>query len=156
MKIHISKNGQNIGQFELSEVNRMLQTGQISSNDLAWQDGMQEWMPVRSIPGVTAGAPPLPSNPQTSYPPNLTPSAIPNYLVQSILVTLFCCLPLGIVAIINAAQVNNKITAGDMAGAMEASKKAKMWCWWSFVPALVFWVIYFIFMIFIAAVANSN
>ena len=44
MKIHISKNGQNIGQFELSEVNRMLQTGQISSNDLAWHLGMEGWV----------------------------------------------------------------------------------------------------------------
>jgi hypothetical protein len=151
MNIHISRNGQSMGQFSLADINRMLQSGQISSNDLAWQEGMPQWVPVRSIPGVATGAPPLPSNPQAAYPPNLVPSTIPNYLVQSILVTLFCCLPLGIVAIINAAQVNNKITAGDMAGAMEASKKAKMWCWWSFIPALVFWVIYFIFMIFIAA-----
>jgi hypothetical protein len=34
MKIHISKNGQNIGQFLLVEVNRMLQSGQISADDL--------------------------------------------------------------------------------------------------------------------------
>ena len=38
---------------------------------------------------------------------------IPNYLVQAILTTLFCCLPFGIVAIVYAAQVNTKIEAGD-------------------------------------------
>jgi hypothetical protein len=53
---------------------------------------------------------------------------IPNYLVQSILVTLCCCLPLGVVAIIFAAQVNSKLATGDVAGAMDASKKAKMFC----------------------------
>jgi hypothetical protein len=51
----------------------------------------------------------------------------PNFLVPAILVTIFCCLPGGIVAIIFATQVNNKYQAGDIAGAEEASKKAKMW-----------------------------
>ena len=58
--------------------------------------------------------------------------AVPNYLVQSILVTLCCCLPFGIVAIVYAAQVNTKLAAGDVAGAMAASKNAKMWSWISF------------------------
>jgi hypothetical protein len=62
--------------------------------------------------------------------PPATP--IPNYLVQSILVTLCCCLPFGIVAIVFAAQVNSKLAAGDVAGAMESSRKAKMWCWVAF------------------------
>jgi hypothetical protein len=57
---------------------------------------------------------------------------IPNYLAQSILVTLFCCMPLGIPAIIFSAQVNGKIQAGDIPGALEASRKAKVWAWWSF------------------------
>jgi hypothetical protein len=59
-------------------------------------------------------------------------ASIPNYLVQSILVTLCCCLPFGIVAIINAVQVNNKIAAGDIEGARRASDQAKMWCWIGF------------------------
>jgi len=56
-----------------------------------------------------------------------TPQQIPNYLAQSILVTLLCCLPLGIPAIVFSAQVNGKIQAGDIQGAMESSRKAKMW-----------------------------
>jgi hypothetical protein len=158
MKIHISKNGQNIGQFELSEVNRMLQSGQISSNDLAWQEGMANWIPVGTMPGLNASVPPIPG----SNPPPLrhgsiaaAPTSIPNYLVQSILVTLFCCLPLGIVAIINASQVNNKISAGDIAGAMEASQKAKKWCFWSLGIGLGAMLIYFLLAI-LTAVASSN
>lgn len=50
-----------------------------------------------------------------------------NWLVESILVTLFCCLPLGIVGIINAASVNGKYDAGDFAGAQEASAAAGKW-----------------------------
>lgn len=51
----------------------------------------------------------------------------PNYLVQSILVTLCCCLPFGIVAIIYAAQVDGKYSSGDYQGAVTASNNAKMW-----------------------------
>jgi hypothetical protein len=57
-------------------------------------------------------------------PPAGAPGAAPsNYLVPAILVTLFCCLPGGVVAIIYATQVNSKVAAGDLAGA----KSAKMW-----------------------------
>ena len=62
---------------------------------------------------------------------------IPNYLVQAILVTLFCCIPFGIVAIVFAAQVNGKIQSGDITGAQDSSAKAKMWCWLAFGLGLV-------------------
>ncbi|MFZ2653725.1 MAG: CD225/dispanin family protein [Victivallales bacterium] len=51
---------------------------------------------------------------------------IPNYLIPSILVTIFCCWPVGIPAIIFAAQVNSKLAAGDYNGAVIASGKAKL------------------------------
>jgi len=54
---------------------------------------------------------------------------INNYLVPAVLVTLCCCLPGGVVAIIYAAQVNSKLAAGDIAGATAAAKNAKMWTW---------------------------
>ena len=63
---------------------------------------------------------------------SLSHARVPNYLVQAILVTIFCCLPLGIVAIVYAAQVNGKVSAGDHAGAIKASETAKRWCWVSF------------------------
>ncbi len=71
-------------------------------------------------------------------------STIPNYLAHSILVTLFCCLPLGIPAIVFAAQVNSKAAAGDIAGALDASRKAKAFCWWSFGLGLAGVVLYFL------------
>ena len=54
-----------------------------------------------------------------------TPASVPNYLIPSI-ISLFCCLPLGIVGVIFAAQVNGKVAAGDVQGAMDSSKKAKL------------------------------
>lgn len=59
---------------------------------------------------------------------HLTPQAPPkNWLVESILVTLFCCLPFGIAGIVFASQVNTKFAAGDYAGAEESSKQAAKW-----------------------------
>lgn len=73
------------------------------------------------------------------------PAAIPTYLVPSILVTLCCCLPFGIVAIVYAAQVNSKLTAGDVAGAQAASKNAKMWTWIAFVAGILLSILSFVF-----------
>jgi hypothetical protein len=42
-------------------------------------------------------------------------------------VTLLCFLPTGIAAIVYASQVNTKLSAGDVAGAREASNRARMW-----------------------------
>jgi uncharacterized membrane protein YhaH (DUF805 family) len=52
MNIHISKNGQSLGQFSLADINRMLLSGQISSEDMAWHEGLSSWVSVGSVPGV--------------------------------------------------------------------------------------------------------
>ena len=61
-----------------------------------------------------------------------TPPHLPNHLVWAILVTIFCCLPFGIVSIVYAAQVNTKLSAGDVDGARLASQNAKTWAWVAF------------------------
>ncbi len=66
---------------------------------------------------------------------------VPNYLVPAI-ISIFCCWPLGIVAVIFAAQVNGKVAAGDIAGATDASKKAKLFSYISIGIGLVVGVIY--------------
>ena len=61
----------------------------------------------------------------TPPPPTGTPANVPNYLIPAIL-SAICCFPLGIISIVFAAQVNGKVAAGDIAGAMQASKMAKI------------------------------
>ena len=79
-----------------------------------------------SLPG---GSPPYQRFEGSTYEPfgdsDSHPQHIPNYLIPSILVTIFCCLPLGIVAIIFAAQVNGKVAAGDITGAQSSSRTAR-------------------------------
>lgn len=50
-----------------------------------------------------------------------------SWLVESILVTLFCCLPLGIAGIVYAAKVNSLWAQGQQEAAIEASEKAGKW-----------------------------
>ena len=72
---------------------------------------------------------------------------VPNYLAQAILVTLFCCIPFGIVAIVYAAQVNGKLNAGDFEGARQSSETAKTWCWISFWTGITIGVLWFLLVI---------
>jgi hypothetical protein len=81
-------------------------------------------------------------------------AVVPNYLVQSILVTLFCCLPFGIVSIVYASQVNTKLGVGDIAGAQLASDNAKKWSWISFGVGIV--VIIGSFLVSVMSEMNST
>ena len=64
--------------------------------------------------------------PPPAYPPPQPAGQAPkNYLVWSILVTLFCCLPLGIVAIVKSASVNGLWAQGQYAEAQAAAASAK-------------------------------
>ncbi len=78
---------------------------------------------------------------------------VPNYLARAILVTLFCCQPFGIVSIVYAAQVNSKLGAGDYAGAVEVSNKARIWCWLSFGIGLG-WVVIWLFFVIISVLSE--
>jgi hypothetical protein len=89
--------------------------------------------------GGAAPAPPAAAGPGAvpGAGPGAPPEHIPNYLVQAILLTLFCCLPFGIVAIVYAARVSGKVAAGDLAGARADSRNAKTWCWVAFATGMV-------------------
>ena len=49
------------------------------------------------------------------------------WMVESILVTILCCLPFGIVGIVNAAKVNSLYSAGKYDEALRASNEAGKW-----------------------------
>ena len=70
-----------------------------------------------------------------------------NWLVESILVTLFCCLPLGIAGIINASKVEGLFLAGDIAGAKKAAADAKKWTMYGLFAGLAVIVLYFLFIL---------
>jgi hypothetical protein len=71
---------------------------------------------------------------------------VPGYLLPlSILATLFCCLPVGIIAIIFSAQAMSKSQAGNYAGASEAVRRAKISLIIAVVSGILFIVLIFSF-----------
>ena len=69
---------------------------------------------------------------QEQKPPAPHETPPPNYLAWSIITTILCCLPFGIVSIVYAAQVNSKWQTGDYEGARLSSKNARLWAWIAF------------------------
>ena len=53
------------------------------------------------------------------------------------MVTLCCCIPFGIVAIVHAAKVNSLVAQGQYDLALKASEDAKKWCWLGFLLGIV-------------------
>ena len=94
----------------------------------------------------------------TPPPPAGGSATVPNYLVPAI-ISIFCCWPLAIPAIIFATQVNGKVAAGDIAGAQDASKKAKMFSYIALgigILEIIFGIIYVVFVVGIAALSGSR
>jgi uncharacterized protein DUF4339 len=76
MQVHVARNGQQLGQFSVEEVNRKLADGTLSPTDLGWHEGAAEWAPLSSIAGLTIpAAPATPVPPPPALPP--TPSTSP-------------------------------------------------------------------------------
>ena len=138
----------------------------ISPTTMVWNNSLPDWVEARTLPELAGMfvAQPTPAAPP---PPPVTPvynttggsfndSAMKppmpdNYLVWAILSTVFCCLPLGIVSIINSTKVSSAYSMGDYTGAQKASDDAKKWAIWSAVASCIVWVLYIIFFVIIGA-----
>lgn len=79
-----------------------------------------------------------------------------NYLVWSILTTLFCCLPFGIISIVYAAKVDGLYNSGDYGGARSASDSAKKWAIVAGVAGLVVVALYLLFFVVLAASVDTT
>ena len=67
--------------------------------------------------------------------------------IDSILVTLFCCLPFGIVGIIKASQVESQFRVGNYTGAQQSSADAGKWTKIGFFAGLGIGLLYTLLMI---------
>lgn len=86
---------------------------------------------VRPQPAVGGFQPPTPAG-----------TAPDPWLWQSIVVTLLCCLPLGIAGIVYASRSSSAWSAGDVAGAHQAAGTARTLTLWAVgvaLGALVLW-----------------
>ena len=148
---------QNFGPFTLEE----LRDKKIGPETLVWYEGLPEWKKAREVPematllGASTTPPPPPaSGPQPQPRPQAPGGYRPkNWLVESILVTILCCLPFGIIGIINASKVDSAFASGDIAGAEKAAAEAAKWTKIGFFVGLSVLVLYFIYIFAVVGIA---
>lgn len=151
MKKYFYSDGTNkFGPFSIEE----LKYKNITKDTLVWFQGLSEWLPAHNFSELNdifvPSPPPVVSNQRAHMNQGYnTHNRQPpkTWLVESILATLFCCLPFGIVGIVNASKVESRFHAGDIDGAYKASAEAGKWTKLGFGIGLVFGVIYFMVML---------
>ncbi len=139
---------------ELSEKN-------IAKETKVWFPELGEWKPageVSELMGLFNIVPPpiTASESNDVSPENFNKQQPPKtWLVESILVTLFCCLPFGIAGIVEAAKVESRFYAGDIDGAERASASAKKWTTISFGIGIAAVLLYLLIVILGVVVGNG-
>ncbi|MDR1332266.1 MAG: CD225/dispanin family protein [Tannerella sp.] len=149
-----------VGPFSLEA----LKSEPIAADTLVWNSALPDWTAAGTLPELqglfaTQAPPPPPpaSQPAPAYQErtfggaNVPPPMPESNLIWAILVTVLCCLPLGIVSIIHATKVSSAYNLGDYEGAVKASADAKKWAIWSAIAGVVVIVLYTIFAVIIAA-----
>jgi hypothetical protein len=101
------------------------------------------------------------THPYQQYPP--PHGWVPNYgpppdnnLVWAILSTVMCCLPLGIVAIVKASQVNSLWFQGFHAEAHRAADEARKWAMWSAISSGILIALYLVFILVMFALVGVS
>ena len=142
MKYYIAKDGKPEGPYTVEE----LKVLNISKSTLVWNEELKNWTPAGNVSELQECF-----YPSTTYPPQVPPQNFADnnicpktWLAESILVTLFCCLPFGIVGIVKASQVESAFRTGNYGQAMQNSKDAANWTKWGFIVGLVCYLLYFI------------
>ncbi len=98
---------------------------------------LEEDGPAEPPPGAE---PPRGFSDHSSYPEEISTNLLP-----AILVTIFCCLPFGVVAIAFAAIASNHLASHNREAAIQASESARTWCWRAFWCGLIIIIALLIF-----------
>lgn len=128
-----------MGPMSAEQIRQGVMAGTITMDYCFSTPGATEWKPLAQLPGMNIGAASAVSPAMGGYPAGHRPD---NYLIWSILVTLLCCWPIGIYAIIKSASVNGLWEQGKSTEARAAAEAAKKACIWSAVLGVVATVIY--------------
>lgn len=111
---YILEGTRKIGPLNISD----LKEKQITPTTYIWTNGLNEWKEAKYIKELSEILQELPP------PPPPMPS---NYLWTSLLSTIFCCLPLGIIGIIFSLKVSRTYYSGNYTKAEEYSEYALFW-----------------------------
>lgn len=138
MEYYILVNNVKQGPFPKEE---LIQKG-ITGNTMVWCAGMSDWRKAAEVADLADILQQMPPEPPQNN--RIMPKT---WLVESILVTIFCCLPFGIIGIINATKVENLYLNGQYDMAEYYSDQAKKWTFWGLISSLIIGVLYIILVV---------
>ncbi|MDB4362244.1 CD225/dispanin family protein [Akkermansiaceae bacterium] len=169
MKWYYTKDQKQQGPVTKDDLLRMLSDGTIDITELAWNKELDEWKTIQEIDILFKTYTKV-EEPSTQASRDTTPverrrdkgdykiaewavrtsdsepsSAPPTYLWQALLITLFCCQPLGLIGLFYANRAQSLEKYGRRRKALIASKKAKTCCNIGFLSGLIFGVLYFFY-----------
>lgn len=137
MEYYILRNNVKEGPYTLED----LKNKGIGPRTMVWAVGFTNWMEAKDVNELV----PL----LQELPPDPVPAVMPKtWLVESILVTILCCLPFGVVGIVNASKVEGLYNGKNYERAAYYSAQAKKWVLWGFFSGIVFIGLYLIFLLF--------
>lgn len=143
MEFYILIDGKTEGPFSLEKLKEMPVTPQTK----VWRQGMPEWLPAEQVGelnflfGTPPPAPAMDDNRRQAESSTLK-IAPRTWLVESILITVLCCLPFGIVGIVYASKVSTLLNIGQYDEAVAASKEAGKWVKIGFITGLIGIILY--------------
>ncbi|MEO6131396.1 MAG: CD225/dispanin family protein [Saprospiraceae bacterium] len=123
----------------------------VTQETLVWKEGMPDWTAAKNISDLQSlflasesseQLVPLPMTPPfREMPPK-------NWLIESIVVTICCCIPFGIVGIVNATKVETLWNSGQKDAALKASQEAGKWVKIGFITGIICIALYMILVFF--------
>lgn len=149
----------NYGPYTLDQIKEK----NLTAETKVWHSGLSGWTPASELPefsgmfdtGTQPVNTPPPVSQSGSY--HTFPGAAPkSWFVEAILVTIFCCQPFGIVAIVYAAMVESAISAGNLSEAHRVSKLAGKWTRIGFICGLAAGILFILFYGIILSTALKN
>lgn len=151
----------------------------INPHSLVWHGGLPQWVEAHTVPsirkyqdsealksfstkrGIVDLAKEIKNTPEMR---TLTEKERENvrhpmpktWMFESILITIFCCLPTGIVSLIYSSRVTTYWKKGFYGEAFEASWKAAFWVKLTVVISIILWIAYFLIWTYIPFAQRSE
>lgn len=144
-------NGEKEGPYQLEDFRAF----PITAKTLVWTAEKGGWYYAEEYAELSIFLPKKESVTPVSEP--IKPSIAPpkTWLLESILTTVFCCMPAGVVGLIYAVQVRDMISLNRLELAHKYSSQAKVWTIVSFSIGIVFFIIW-ILLLFLGVFAGMK
>ena len=148
MEYYIVLEDKRVGPFSVEELKKK----NITRKTLVWREGMTDWAELKDVEELAelAGSIPPPMQNETEEPKKAQTEKPPmpkTWFVESIIVTLLCCLPFGIIGIIYSSKVEPLYYAGHYDEAAQKANQAKQWTLWGIGVCCILVILYLLALI---------